>query len=462
MVKLVNRAKMTTATTGTGTITLGSAVSGFQTFAAAGVSNGNVVRYTIEDGSNWEVGSGTYNSGTLTRSVDESSNAGSAISLSGNATVFITASDADIQQPPSEGAFVDGDKTKLDGIEAGATAYTNSDVDTHLNTGTASSGEVLSWTGSDYDWVTVSGGASDINGLSDGYADATSLGLGSGALANDDGTTNYNTAVGINAADEITSGASNTAIGGDALGRNVTGSYNTAVGGASAANIRGSYNIGVGYNALNGNYSTSTGSHNIGLGYLSGLQITTGNNNTFISQSAGTFVTTGSYNFLGGYAAGTSISTGSYNIGLGMSALAVSTTTNYNVAIGYYAMGSGVATSAIGKNVVIGHQAGYNITGGNLNTALGANAGDVITTGTNNLVLGANADPSSATVSNEITLGDENITRFRIPALQAAASDGDVMTYDATSGIIKLQAPSGGGGGGITTGKAVAMAMIFG
>ena len=122
MVKLVNRAKMTTATTGTGTITVGSAVDGFQTFAAAGVSNGETIRYTIEDGTNWEVGSGTYNAGTLTRSVDESSNAGSAISLSGSAIVFVTASDADIQQPPSEGAFVDGDKTKLDGIEAGATA----------------------------------------------------------------------------------------------------------------------------------------------------------------------------------------------------------------------------------------------------------------------------------------------------------------------------------------------------
>ena len=32
-------------------------------------------------------------------------------------------------------------------------AYTNSDVDSHLNTGTASASEVLSWNGSDYDWV---------------------------------------------------------------------------------------------------------------------------------------------------------------------------------------------------------------------------------------------------------------------------------------------------------------------
>ena len=101
MTKLVNRAKMTTATTGTGTITLGSAVDGYQTFAAAGVADADVVRYVIEDGSDWEIGTGTYTSSgtTLTRTVSESSNAGSAISLSGNAVVYVSAAALDVDRP---------------------------------------------------------------------------------------------------------------------------------------------------------------------------------------------------------------------------------------------------------------------------------------------------------------------------------------------------------------------------
>jgi hypothetical protein len=94
----LNRAHVYTTTTGTGTITLGVAVLGYQSFAAAGIANGNVVSYTIEDNGNaWEVGTGTYNSTgtTLTRTLVQSST-GSLLNLSGNARVYVIMSAADM------------------------------------------------------------------------------------------------------------------------------------------------------------------------------------------------------------------------------------------------------------------------------------------------------------------------------------------------------------------------------
>ena len=98
MVVLVNRAKMSTSTTGTGTISLGSAVAGFQSFANAGVSNGDTVRYVIEEGTKFEIGSGTYTSSgtTLSRTPSESSNSGNAITLGGSAEVFISSTASDV------------------------------------------------------------------------------------------------------------------------------------------------------------------------------------------------------------------------------------------------------------------------------------------------------------------------------------------------------------------------------
>ena len=92
---LNNRVRELTSTTGTGAVTLGGAVGGFQTFAA-GIGNDNTTYYAISINSEneWEVGLGTLNadSSTLTRTtVLESSNSDAAVDFAaGSKEVFCT------------------------------------------------------------------------------------------------------------------------------------------------------------------------------------------------------------------------------------------------------------------------------------------------------------------------------------------------------------------------------------
>lgn len=129
MVTLVNRAKMSTATTGTGTITLGSAESGYQSFADAGVSDADVVRYVIEDGDNWEIGTGTYTSSgtTLSRTVSESNNSDAAINLSGSAVVFVGAAAKDVGDDDAVSVAIAGSTYTLD-LLSGHMFYPSADV----------------------------------------------------------------------------------------------------------------------------------------------------------------------------------------------------------------------------------------------------------------------------------------------------------------------------------------------
>jgi len=101
-----DRVKETTATTGTGTLTLAGAVTGFQSFSSA-LSDGDTTYYAIFESSTgeWEVGLGTFTASgtTLARTtVLASSNSGSAVDLTaGSAEVFIT-------QPATKAAYFDG------------------------------------------------------------------------------------------------------------------------------------------------------------------------------------------------------------------------------------------------------------------------------------------------------------------------------------------------------------------
>jgi hypothetical protein len=109
-----DRVKETTTTTGTGTITLAGAVTGFQSFSVIG--NGNTTYYTIQDpgAGTWEVGIGTYTASGTTLSRDtilESSNSGSAVNFgAGDKDVFVT-------YPAERSVYVDGSS-----ITPGATA----------------------------------------------------------------------------------------------------------------------------------------------------------------------------------------------------------------------------------------------------------------------------------------------------------------------------------------------------
>ena len=87
-----DRVQETSTTTGTGTLTLDGAVTGFQSFSVIG--NANTTYYAIVLGAQFEVGLGTYtSSGTLLSrdTVLESSNSGSLVNFSaGTKNVFVT------------------------------------------------------------------------------------------------------------------------------------------------------------------------------------------------------------------------------------------------------------------------------------------------------------------------------------------------------------------------------------
>src|SRR3990167_5794745 len=92
--KFVDRVKESTTTTGTGTVNLAGAQSGYQGFVA-GIGSGNACYYVIAAGTEWEVGLGTVTDAapdTLSRdAVFASSNAGAKVNFSaGSKDVFLT------------------------------------------------------------------------------------------------------------------------------------------------------------------------------------------------------------------------------------------------------------------------------------------------------------------------------------------------------------------------------------
>ena len=83
-----DRVQQTGTANTTVSFTLSATTTGYQSFSVVG--NGNTTYYSANDGTNWEVGIGTYaTGGTLTRTtILSSSNSGSAVTFTGTVTVF--------------------------------------------------------------------------------------------------------------------------------------------------------------------------------------------------------------------------------------------------------------------------------------------------------------------------------------------------------------------------------------
>ena len=170
-----DRVKETTTTTGTGAVSLGGAVTGFETFAA-GIGNSNTTYYCIahQDQAEFEVGLGTLDgdSSDLTRTtVISSSNSDSAVDFSaGTKDVFCTI-------PASKLIFEDANNDATIGRNltvTGDLTITGDDITMNTNT----SGAALIGDGTNFNPVAISG---DITIAANG-----TTAIGSGVIVNAD------------------------------------------------------------------------------------------------------------------------------------------------------------------------------------------------------------------------------------------------------------------------------------
>ena len=341
------------------------------------------------------------------------------------------------------------------------------------------------------------GGASEINDLSDAVtADSgKTIGLGTGALANDDGSVNNATALGYNALNAQTTGNRNTGVGNTALQDLTTGYDNTALGYQAGQNITTGYsnvclgknsggsftttnsNIAIGIDAASTSNSTTNsvvigtsagrgpgasnvvigheakyqednfsrcvvlgyqagfevdGDDNVLIGYRAGYQLEDSSNNTFIGSGAADAITTGYSNVAIGKDALTTSTTGVYNCAVGTEALSLNTTVGQNAAFGVFA--GRRATG--GSNTFIGYSAGEGVSGsatGYYCTAVGEKSMENFTSGYDHTAVGYRS-------LRNVTTGVDNVS--------VGYQSGDAVTTGSSNTFLGHEA-----GGTFTTGS---------
>ena len=217
-------------------------------------------------------------------------------------------------------------------------------------------------------------------------------------------TGNYNTSVGGKSMHINTTGIRNTAVGTSSLYNNITGSRNTTIGSTSLYyNIDGSSNSAVGSQAL---FSNTSGSGNTAIGIDTLVKNTIGQYNTAVGYRASYYCTNGQHNVaVGNTALGSNTGQGNTAIGAGAGSRINS---NFNIAVGYNAFGENPIVNApvTGEyNIIMGFQAGRDLTAGSRNILIENTTNASVTTGNNNIMLNPRQKSGINTGSGNTIIG---------------------------------------------------------
>ena len=443
--KLNDRVKESSSTTGTGTFTLGGAVTGFETFAA-GIGGGNTTYYCIfENGTNnFEVGFGTLNGGasTLARTnIISSSNSDAAVDFQGATEVFCTVPGAKIGLPfPQE--YGSSSAPKIITVKVGTKTTA------HPYSGQGSS--------SAYFFDGLESPALRLSGTDSSYkyyyrfdqADSTNSGHPLRFYLEADKTTAYTTGVTTNGTPGSSGAYTQIAVDENTPNILYYQCSSHSLMGNSVLNIGNTVNINsVTGQIIPGKIGGTNFTNSILVGHSTTGTLSSAENNTAVGIGALDAISSGSHNTMVGKGSGTSISTGGFNVGIGKGALGTLSTSSSNVAIGYDAL----AAATGHRNTAIGKDALKAVIGGAGNIGIGEDAGDNITTGSGNVIIGK-IDAASATGDSQLKIADAN--DGSVTWISGDSSGNITVPGTVTANGTVLSA-------GVSAGFAVAMAIAL-
>ncbi len=380
--KIGDRVRENTSSTGVGGLSLTGAPAGFQRFSAV-LASGDTTYYSLEENDKFEIGIGTYGSNNLERTtILSSSNSGNKISLGGSGVVFIT-------YPAAKAIF----NSETDQLVLPVSGLL-------FNNGTAvKDAKLVELTDVNLSGTPVQSSVFDLN--------ITNKSLSIGDLT---GPTNSNNIlIGYGAGSGITTGSDSVIIGAESSTINKTGQHNVHIGAKAGPVVSDAassvYNsVAVGYSAGNKMRHES-----VAIGYEAALH----------AYEIG---------FIGiGYQVGSGI--GSYATAIGYQA-GRTLGEDYAVALGYQAGYNGAGEAS----VWIGQGAGHSSTSSTKSIGIGKNAGKS-SSGTECIYLGEGAGTSNSSnnlvfIGNATPASNGTLIKGDMDAKRVAVGAADVTLDD--------------------------------